>query len=260
MIQILSESNHIEFILVNFATELIHIQSKDNFMPVDLHAFKDLHQYCNAHGVQLVAVSKTKPNEDILALYENGHRVFGENYVQELVKKQEELPKDILWHFIGHLQSNKVKYIAPFVSLIHGVDSIKLLQAIEKEAGKNNRMIPCLLQMHIASEETKFGFDIDELRAAAAEIFLEKKFPHVQIAGLMGMASFSENQDLIQSEFQQLKSTFDEIKSTYPEESASFKVLSMGMSGDYQTAVACGSNMIRVGSVIFGARSYPVNS
>jgi pyridoxal phosphate enzyme (YggS family) len=254
MIQILSESSHIGFIFVNFAKEKIHIQSKDNFMPVDLHAYKDIDQYCNAHGVQLVAVSKTKPNEDILALYENGHRVFGENYVQELVKKQAELPKDIHWHFIGHLQSNKVKYIAPFVSLIHGVDSIKLLQAIEKEAGKNNRMIPCLLQMHIAREETKFGFDIDELRSAAAEIFLEKKFPHVQITGLMGMASFSENQDLIQSEFQQLKSTFDEIKSTYPEESASFKVLSMGMSSDYQTAVACGSNMIRVGSVIFGAR------
>jgi pyridoxal phosphate enzyme (YggS family) len=260
MIQILSESSHIGFIFVNFAKEKIHIQSKDNFMPVDLHAYKDIDQYCNAHGVQLVAVSKTKPNEDILALYENGHRVFGENYVQELVKKQEELPKDILWHFIGHLQSNKVKYIAPFVSLIHGVDSIKLLQAIEKEAGKNNRIIPCLLQMHIASEETKFGFDVDELRSAAAEIFLEKKFPHVQIAGLMGMASFSENQDLVQSEFQQLKSSFDEIKSTYPEESASFKVISMGMSSDYQTAVACGSNMIRVGSVLFGARSYPVNS
>ncbi len=229
-------------------------------MPVDLHAYKDIDQYCNAHGVQLVAVSKTKPNQDILALYENGHRVFGENYVQELVKKYEELPQDIQWHFIGHLQSNKVKYIAPFVSLIHGVDSIKLLQAIEKEASKKNRVIPCLLQMHIAREETKFGFDVDELRSAAAEIFLEKKFPHVQIAGLMGMASFSENQDLVQSEFQQLKSTFDEIKKTYPEESASFKIISMGMSSDYQTAVACGSNMIRVGSVLFGARSYPVNS
>ncbi|MEY3687349.1 MAG: hypothetical protein RIR84_190 [Bacteroidota bacterium] len=229
-------------------------------MPVDLHAYKDIDQYCNAHGVQLVAVSKTKPNQDILALYENGHRVFGENYVQELVKKYEELPQDIQWHFIGHLQSNKVKYIAPFVSLIHGVDSIKLLQAIEKEASKKNRVIPCLLQMHIAREETKFGFDVDELRSAAAEIFLEKKFPHVQIAGLMGMASFSENQDLVQSEFQQLKSTFDEIKKTYPEESASFKIISMGMSSDYQIAVACGSNMIRVGSVLFGARSYPVNS
>ena len=153
-------------------------------MPVDLHAYKDLSQYCNAHGVQLVAVSKTKPNEDILALYENGHRVFGENYVQELVKKQEELPKDIHWHFIGHLQSNKVKYIAPFVSLIHGVDSIKLLQAIEKEAGKNNRIIPCLLQMHVAREETKFGFDIDELRSAAAEIFLEKKYTSYFGAGV----------------------------------------------------------------------------
>jgi pyridoxal phosphate enzyme (YggS family) len=254
MVQILSESSHIEFIFVNFAIEKIHIQSKDNFMPVDLVAFKDLHQYAVEQGVELVAVSKTKPNEDILVLYENGHRVFGENYVQELVKKHEELPKDIQWHFIGHLQSNKVKFIAPFVSLIHGVDSIKLLQAIEKEAKKNNRIVSCLLQMHIAKEETKFGFDIEELRSAAAEIFVEKNFPHVDVVGLMGMASFSENQDLIQSEFQQLKSTFDEIKSTYPEESASFKILSMGMSSDYNTAVACGSNMIRVGSVIFGAR------
>ena len=225
-------------------------------MPVDQAAFQDLKKYCDQHGVQLVAVSKTKPNEDILALYEKGHRIFGENYVQELVKKQEELPNDIQWHFIGHLQSNKIKYIAPFVTLIHGVDSLKLLQAIDKEGKKCNRIIPCLLQVHVAKEETKFGFDINELRSAAAEIFLEKKFQHVSIAGLMGMASFTKDESIIRSEFQQLKSIFDELRDTYKEQATHFKTLSMGMSSDYKIAVACGSNLIRVGSVLFGARNY----
>ena len=225
-------------------------------MPVDQVAFQEIKNYCHAHNVQLVAVSKTKPNEDILAFYEKGHRVFGENYVQELVKKQEELPKDIQWHFIGHLQSNKIKYIVPFVSLIHGVDSLKLLQAIDKEAKKCNRIIPCLLQMHIANEETKFGFDITELRSAAAEIFLEKKFQYVSIFGLMGMASFTNDESIIRTEFQQLKSIFDELKTTYNEEAPYFNTLSMGMSSDYKIAVSCGSNMIRVGSVLFGARVY----
>jgi len=229
-------------------------------MPVDQAAFQDLKKYCDQHHVQLVAVSKTKPNEDILSLYENGHRVFGENYVQELVKKQEELPKDIQWHFIGHLQSNKIKYIAPFVTLIHGVDSIKLLRAIDKEAKKCNRIIPCLLQVHVAKEETKFGLDIHELRSAASEIFLEKKFQHVSIAGLMGMASFTEDESVIHSEFQQLKSIFDELRSTYKEHTTHFNTLSMGMSGDYKIAISCGSNMIRVGSVLFGARNYNVDS
>jgi pyridoxal phosphate enzyme (YggS family) len=229
-------------------------------MPVDQAAFQELKKYCDQHGVQLVAVSKTKPNEDILALYEKGHLVFGENYVQELIKKQEELPKDIQWHFIGHLQSNKIKYLAPFVALIHGVDTLKLLQAIDKEAKKCNRIIPCLLQVHVAKEETKFGFDITELRSAASEIFLEKKFPHVSIAGLMGMASFTEDESIIRSEFQQLKSIFDELRDTYKEHSSHFNTLSMGMSSDYKIAVSCGSNMIRVGSVLFGARSYSVNS
>jgi len=219
-----------------------------------------LKKFCDQHGVQLVAVSKTKPNEDILSLYEKGHRVFGENYVQELVKKQEELPKDIQWHFIGHLQSNKIKYIAPFVTLIQGVDSLKLLHSIDKEAKKCNRIIPCLLQMHIAKEETKFGFDINELRSAAKEIFLEKKFQHVFIAGLMGMASFTEDESIIQSEFQQLKSIFDELRNTYREYTTHFNTLSMGMSSDYKIAVSCGSNMIRVGSVLFGAREYKVDS
>lgn len=225
-------------------------------MPVDQAAFQDLKKYCDQHGVQLVAVSKTKPNEDVLALYEKGHRIFGENYVQELVKKHEELPTDIQWHFIGHLQSNKIKYIAPFVALIHGVDSLKLLQAIDKEGKKCNRIIPCLLQVHVAKEETKFGFDINELRSAAAEIFLEKKFQHVSIAGLMGMASFTEDESIIRSEFQQLKSIFDELRDTYKEQATHFKTLSMGMSSDYKIAVACGSNLIRVGSVLFGARNY----
>lgn len=227
-------------------------------MPVDQAAYQDLKKYCDQHSVQLVAVSKTKPNEDILSLYENGHRVFGENYVQELVKKQEELPKDIQWHFIGHLQSNKVKYIAPFVSLIHGVDSIKLLQAIDKEAKKCNRIIPCLLQVHVAKEETKFGFDINELRSAAGEIFLEKKFEHVSIAGLMGMASFTENESVIHSEFQQLKLIFDELRNAYKEQTAHFNILSMGMSSDYKTAIECGSTMVRIGSTLFGARNYNV--
>ena len=225
-------------------------------MPVDQAAFQDLKKYCDQHGVQLVAVSKTKPNEDVLALYEKGHRIFGENYVQELVKKQEVLPADIQWHFIGHLQSNKIKYIAPFVALIHGVDSLKLLQAIDKEGKKCNRIIPCLLQVHVAKEETKFGFDINELRSAAAEIFLEKKFQHVSIAGLMGMASFTEDESIIRSEFQQLKSIFDELRNTYREYTTHFNTLSMGMSSDYKIAVACGSNLIRVGSVLFGARNY----
>jgi pyridoxal phosphate enzyme (YggS family) len=229
-------------------------------MPVDQAAFQDLKKYCDQHRVQLVAVSKTKPNEDILSLYENGHRVFGENYVQELVKKQEELPKDIQWHFIGHLQSNKIKYIAPFVALIHGVDSLKLLQAIDKEAKKCNRIIPCLLQVHVSKEETKFGLDINELSSAVQEIFLEKKFQHVSIAGLMGMASFTEDESVIRSEFQQLKSIFDELRSTYKEHTTHFNTLSMGMSGDYKMAVDCGSNMIRIGSTLFGARNYNVNS
>lgn len=225
-------------------------------MPVNLNAYKDLKQYCESRGVQLIAVSKTKPNEDILSLYQNGHRAFGENYVQELVKKQEELPKDVEWHFIGHLQSNKIKYIAPYVTLIHGVDSIKLLQAIDKEGKKINRKIPCLLQVHIAKEESKFGFDADELRSSAKEVFGEKKYPYAEVVGLMGMASFTEDVTLIKSEFQQLKSIYDELKSTYINEATHFTTLSMGMSGDYKMAVECGSTMIRVGSVLFGARVY----
>ena len=229
-------------------------------MPIDQVAYDTLKRYCDERGVQLIAVSKTKPNEDIMVLYELGHRDFGENYVQELVKKQEELPKDIRWHFIGHLQSNKIKYIAPFVSLIHGVDSAKLLQAIDKEARKANRQISCLLQVHIAQEETKFGFDLDELRKTAAELFLEKKYSHVSLKGLMGMASFTSDETIIAAEFQGLKSIFDEIKSTYKSEAECFNTLSMGMSSDYKIAVEYGSTMIRVGSILFGAREYKADS
>ena len=201
----------------------------------------------------MVAVSKTKPNEDINELYEMGQRDFGENYVQELVAKHDALAKDILWHFIGHLQSNKIKYIAPFVHLIHGVDSLKLLEAINKEGKKIDRKINCLLQVHIAQEETKFGFDLEEAFLAAAKLFQENTLSHVNVCGLMGMASFSDDQTLVRSEFKSLKSLFDKIKqlSNVP---STFNTLSMGMSGDYTMAMEEGSNLVRVGSLIFGAR------
>ena len=195
----------------------------------------------------LVAVSKTKPVEDIKALYDLGHRDFGENYVQELTEKFELLPKDIIWHFIGHLQSNKVKYIAPFVHLIHGIDSEKLLKEINKEGAKNNRVIDCLLQVHIAAEETKFGFDEAELHEVITRITNEKhEFNNVRIIGLMGMASFTEDNDLIKSEFKKLKKIFDA--------NAQLSTLSMGMSADYAFALEAGSNMIRIGSLLFGSR------
>jgi pyridoxal phosphate enzyme (YggS family) len=203
----------------------------------------------------LIAVSKTKPSEDIMELYALGHRDFGENYVQELVKKQAELPQDIRWHFIGHLQSNKIRMIAPYVHLIHGVDSIKLLEAIDKEGRKLNKKINCLLQVHVAKEETKFGLDLVEARQAAAMYFIEKKYPHVGLCGIMGMASFSEDEALLKQEFGALKTIYDEIKSLYGTDAADFNTLSMGMSGDYPIALASGSNMIRVGSLLFGARS-----
>jgi len=209
----------------------------------------------------LVAVSKTKPLEDLQALYDLGHRDFGENYVQELVDKAALLPKDIRWHFLGHLQSNKVKYIAPFVHLIHGVDSLSLLKEIDKQAAKNNRVIDCLLQIHIAKEETKFGFDPSEL--TALHEFTQWK--NVNILGLMGMASFSDDKNLIKKEFANLKSLFDANKQSSDKEASvntietkdfQFTVLSMGMSGDYEIALEQGSNMIRIGSLLFGERNY----
>lgn len=225
--------------------------------------------------VALVAVSKTKPVEDIKALYDLGQRDFGENYVQELVEKQVLLPADIRWHFIGHLQSNKVKYIAPFVHLIHGVDSYKLLLEIEKQAAKNQRIIHCLLQVHIAQEETKFGFDAAEL-ADIMETLQNGRLPHVQVRGLMGMASFTEDQQHIQNEFIYLKGLFDEYfsaprspadplivvsdpqlvtpDSQLTTHRSKIPILSMGMSSDYKLAIALGSNMVRIGSLLFGAR------
>lgn len=206
-------------------------------------------------NVQLVAVSKTKPDEDIIDIYEEGQRVFGENKVQELVGKYERLPKDIDWHMIGHLQSNKVKYIAPFVRLIHAVDSFKLLKTIDKEAKKNDRVINCLLQFHIAEESSKFGFDIEELGSMLAlPEYTELK--NVNIIGVMGMATFTSDQDQVKNEFSNLKKMFDRLKETEFKDKDDFTVISMGMSGDYKIAIEEGSTMVRVGSTIFGARNY----
>lgn len=222
-------------------------------MAVNTQQYLSIIKELTDQGVQLIAVSKTKPNEDIEALFELGHRDFGENYVQELVDKHASLPSSINWHFIGHLQSNKVKYIAPFVYMIHGVDSEKLLQEINKQGIKQNRIIDCLLQIHIATEETKFGFDGPALH----EFLLSGRvaqYTNVRIRGLMGMASFSEDQQLLNQEFTTLKTYFDKAKMAFP--NGQFDVLSMGMSGDYALAISKGSNMVRIGSLLFGARNY----
>ncbi len=206
--------------------------------------------------VTLVAVSKTKPLADLMEAYDAGQRIFGENYVQELVEKQEQMPKDIHWHFIGHLQSRKVKLIAPFVNLIHGVDSLKLLQEINKQAAKNNRVIDCLLQVYIAEEESKFGLDEQELDEILNEIQHNKEnYKNIKIVGLMGMATFTENQNQIEKEFKHLKTIFDKY-SQLETSNLKLETLSMGMSGDYQLAISCGSTMVRIGSSIFGSRNY----
>lgn len=202
--------------------------------------------------VTLIAVSKTKPDELIMEAYDAGQKDFGENYVQELADKQARLPKDIRWHFIGHLQSNKVKYIAPFVHLVHSVDSLKLLQEINKQALKNNRTIDCLLQVHIAQEDTKFGFSFGECKALL-ESADYKALGNVRLKGLMGMASNTAQETQVAREFSGLQAFFNDLKALYP----FLEELSMGMSGDYQLAVKNGSTMIRVGSSIFGERSYP---
>jgi pyridoxal phosphate enzyme (YggS family) len=222
-------------------------------MAVNIEFYQTVTKELAENKVQLIAVSKTKPNEDLQALYDIGQRAFGENYVQELVDKEASLPKDIQWHFIGHLQSNKVKYIAPFVYMIHGVDSEKLLQEINKQALKQNRIIDCLLQVHIASEETKFGFDGPALH----EFFTSGRianYSNVRIRGLMGMASFSEDQTLLTKEFSMLKTYFDNASKAFS--NGQFDTLSMGMSSDYQLAISLGSNMVRIGSLLFGARNY----
>jgi len=205
-------------------------------------------------GVTLVAVSKTKPNEAILEAYAGNQRVFGENRVQELTDKSEALPKDIEWHMIGHLQRNKVKYIAPFVSLIHAVDSLRLLEEIDKEAKKNKRVIRVLLQFHIADEETKYGFSQQEVRELLnSESF--NAFDNVMVAGVMGMATFTDNEAQVRKEFQTLKRIFDALKAEFFATQDGFKEISMGMSGDYQIAIEEGSTMVRIGSSIFGSRS-----
>ena len=216
-------------------------------MAVNEKAYHQIIQEFANSSVTLVAVSKLKPASDIEALYKLGQLDFGENYVQELVEKQAVLPATIDWHFVGHLQSNKVKYIAPFVHLIHGVDSLKLLQEINKQALKNNRVIDCLLQVHIAKEETKFGMDALELSDA---LEAAKHLPNVNIRGLMGMASFSDDQDVVASEFNYLHELF----TTHHFNVQPTAVLSMGMSADYALAIKSGSTMVRIGSLLFGAR------
>lgn len=220
---------------------------------MNIEKYKQLISEIKPCKARLIAVSKTKPTEDILALYQAGQKIFGENKVQEMASKYEVLPKDIEWHLIGHLQSNKVKYIAPFVNMIHSVDSVKLLMEINKQAEKNKRVIPCLLQIFIASEETKFGLSRDEL----FQLLDSKEFrglKNIRICGLMGMASNTENEKQIDAEFAGLKNLFDRVKLKYFAEEPSFKELSMGMSSDYKIALAHGATLIRVGSIIFGNR------
>ena len=215
--------------------------------------FQQITDELEAKGVKLVAVSKTKPVESILNIYNSGQRIFGENRVQELVEKEAQLPKDIEWHLIGHLQTNKVKYIAPFVKLIHSIDSLKLLKEVNKQALKNERVIDCLLQMHIAQEDTKFGLDQQEvIDILESEAFLLMK--NIRIVGLMGMATFTHDEDQVRQEFKQLKNIFSALKDQFFKEQPSFKEISMGMSGDYKIAIDEGSTMVRIGSLIFGAR------
>lgn len=216
-------------------------------------SYSTIEKYCSKRSVSLVAVSKTKPAAAITEMYAKGQRVFGENKVQELVDKQAKLPEDIDWHFIGHLQRNKVKHIAAFISLIHSVDSEKLIQEINKQGAKVNRIIPVLLQFYIASEESKFGLDWSE-----AEKLLDNKaaFANVQICGVMGMASFTSDEVQVRQEFGKLKKVFEKINAKYFPNEPSFKTISMGMSGDYEIAIEEGSNMVRIGSLLFGARNY----
>lgn len=206
--------------------------------------------------VRLVAVSKYHPVEMIQEAYDAGQRLFGENHVQEMTQKYALLPKDIEWHFIGHLQTNKVKYIAPFVSLIHSVDSLKLLKEINKQAEKAQRVIPCLLQIHIAKEETKFGFSFDECREMLQQGEW-KNLKNVQLCGVMGMGTFTDNADQVRSEFHSLKDFFDEIKENVFSDNPSFREISMGMTDDYPIAIEEGSTLIRIGTKIFGERIYP---
>lgn len=204
--------------------------------------------------VTLVAVSKTKPVSNLMEAYNAGQRIFGENKIQEMTEKWEQMPKDIEWHMIGHVQTNKVKFMAEYVSLIHGVDSLKLLEEINKQAKKHNRVIDCLLQIHIAEEETKFGLNEEELNEIF-EILKQVQYDNIRIVGVMGMATFTDNQSQIEKEFKHLKSIFEKNKSLKTK-NCQLNTLSMGMSGDYQLAISCGSTMVRIGSSIFGNRNY----
>ena len=206
-------------------------------------------------NVTLVAVSKTKPIPDLMEAYEAGQRIFGENKIQEMTDKWEAMPKDIQWHMIGHVQTNKVKYMAPYVSLIHGVDSLKLLQEINKQAQKNNRVIDCLLQVYIAEEESKFGLDEEELNEMLKQVQDDSEnYKYIRIVGFMGMATFTSNQSQVEKEFSRLKTIFDHY-STLNSKNCQLNILSMGMSGDYALAIECGSTMVRIGSSIFGNRN-----
>lgn len=218
-------------------------------------ALKKFQQELQGFECKLIAVSKTYPPEKIQDAYDCGQRAFGENKVQEMVSKAEVLPEDIEWHLIGHLQSNKVKYIAPFVHLIHSVDSVKLLQEVNKQASKNQRIIPCLLQIHIAEEETKFGLSFQEAREILNSSLLEE-LQHVRITGFMGMATNTSDHEQVRKEFRQLKNFYQECKALHPKVNVQLSELSMGMSGDYRIALEEGSTMIRIGSAIFGARDY----
>lgn len=208
-------------------------------------------------NVTLIAVSKTKPVSDLQEAYDAGQRIFGENKALEMRDKHQTLPSDIQWHFIGHLQTNKIKYIAPFVTLIHAIDSLSLLEAVNKEAAKNDRIIDCLLQFHIAQEETKFGLDIEEAKSLLkSESF--KNLKNINICGVMGMATFTDNAAQVRNEFKNLKNIFETLKENYFKDNGSFKEISMGMSDDYPIAIEEGATMVRVGSKIFGARNYNI--
>lgn len=224
-------------------------------MSFSIQSYNKIKKELAEQQVTLIAVTKTKSVADIMEAYEAGHRDFGENYVQELVDKYEALPKDIRWHFIGHLQSNKVKYIAPFVQLIHGVDSEKLLTEINKQGAKINRKINCLLQVYISAEETKFGLDEQELEAIITRVKTnEEQLKNISVQGFMGMASFTEDNDLIISEFSRLKKIYDNYKAQLSIIHYQLSILSMGMSADYRFAIEAGSNMVRIGSLLFGSR------
>lgn len=227
-------------------------------MALLIDSYKQIAEEALMKRAVLIAVSKTKPASDIEELYNLGHRDFGENYVQELTEKQALLPADIRWHFIGHLQTNKVKYIAPFVHMIHGVESFKLLREINKQGARNGRKIKCLLQLHVAKEETKFGLDEPEIDALLQELSNSDDMEFVTICGVMAMASFSNDQQLLRTEFQTVKRIFDTIREKYFYHDDDFSVISMGMSSDYKLALDEGSNMIRVGSLIFGERKSTV--